>query len=247
MRNATALMMLFALSGGILTLQAQTRHDIGRTRSPNPAPAPTVSTPSREPVRSDRPVQPSPPSPPPSVPAPVAVPSPVIVVSPPVVVVVPTGGTDIVGTPLAGSAGLPEREEPAVRFPMMGVEISDCWTEPDFAGYNFEDNTVVQFNDDDVDLSYDGRLKRINVPSDTDIQDLGTSNSVKEGLRIDKDGWASMKSVEVKDHHQYAVWLWDGDVVKVYVKEIHDDGFLFDWMPGAAMARSPAGGQLFGR
>jgi hypothetical protein len=175
------------------------------------------------------------------------VPAPIIVVSPPVVVVGPSGDIDITDFPSAESPGLREREEPAARFPVMGAEVFDRWIEPESAGYSFEDNSVEEFNDDDVDLMYDGQAKIMKVPTDTDIQDLGPSNGVKEGLRIDKYGWAPLKSVEVNNHHQYALWLWNGDLVKLYVQEIRDDDLVFDWMPGGSMTRRLAEDQVFGR
>ena len=227
-------------AGSLVTLQAQTRRDFGSTRSPRHDPAPMVSSPSRDGGRVQD--QPMPQPPPPRV-----EPQPILVVHPDPVPVYIEGGTDIVLLPVAEVPGIPAREKTTVRFPVMGAEILDRWSRNDCSGYDFEDMEVVPFNDDDADLRFDGLTDAFLVPTDTDIQDLGVSSGIREGLRVRKDGWATDKRFQAIAGHQYALWRWNGDLAKLYVQEVFDDGVVFDWMPAGSLPRRAADAHPFGR
>jgi hypothetical protein len=129
----------------------------------------------------------------------------------------------------------------------MGAEILDRWNRSDCSGYDFEDAEVLPFNDDDADLYFDGLGNAFRVPTDTDIQDLGVSSGIREELRVKKDGWAADKRFQAIAGHQYALWRWNGELVKVYVHEVLDGGVVFDWMPAGSLSRQAADTPPFGR
>lgn len=221
------------------TLYSQARREIGPSRSPHSDPSPTAPPAPRDAGRREQPATPAP-LPPPRVDV-----QPVIVVSPPSPPVFIDGGGGVVLLPVGGTPVMPVREK--VRFPMMGAEILDRWYRSECSGYDFDGMEVVEFNDDDADVFFDGLGGRLRVPTDTDIQDLGASKGITETLRIERGGWKHEKNVPVIGGHQYAIWRWNGDCVKIFVQEVYDNGVVFDWMPAGTTPRAIADGRLFGR
>jgi hypothetical protein len=135
--------------------------------------------------------------------------------------------------------------ESVPRWPVVGTELVDRLIDAGASGYSFEDGEVVPFNNSDADLFVEA--DRLRAADDCDIQDLGPAKNVKEDLRVAKTGWEISREVEVQAGHQYAVWLWNGDCVRVFVQEVVDDGVVFDWMPGRSIERTALKGPLFGR
>jgi hypothetical protein len=221
------------------TVQSQTRRDFGSSRSPHSDPSPTVPPAPRDEGRREKPATPAP-TPPPRVNV-----QPVIVVSPSPSPVVIDGGGEFVLVPVAGPPVQPVREK--VRFPVMGAEILDRWSRSDCSGYDFDGIDVVDFNDNNADVFFDALGERLRVPTDTDIQDLGPSRGITEALRIDRGGWKQEKNAPVVAGHQYAIWRWNGDCVRIFVQEVYDTGVVFDWMPAGTTPRAVADGRLFGR
>jgi hypothetical protein len=135
-------------------------------------------------------------------------------------------------------------KEATLMWPVLGTEILDRLTVPENGGYSFEDGEVVGFNDNGSDVYYESEGSLLHAADDSDIQDLGPAKSAREGLRVDPDGWEVRKALKVEAGHQYAVWRWNGDVVRLYVQEVLDDAVVFDWMPGRTIERT--GGPIFG-
>jgi hypothetical protein len=164
----------------------------------------------------------------------------------------PTGGVlfdgvvpVVVFEPLLPAA--PAAEETAPLWPVAGTEILDRVADPENSGYSFSDGEAVAFNDDDMDAYYESADSLLCVADDSDIEDLGPSKSVCEDLRVDRNGWEVDKAVKVQPGHAYAVWCWDGKVVRLYVQQVLDDALVFDWMPARSIERIDAKGPMFGR
>jgi hypothetical protein len=232
------------LAGSAIVLDAQTRRTVGSTRE-DQHPASSSPSSSRGEQRT-----PDPPSPPPSPPPP-ANPGPVLPPRPPVIVY-PTPGIPIEGTaPLIivqpVLAPITVTKEATPMWPVIGTEILDRLTDPDNGGYDFEDGEVVAFDDDGADVYYESEGSLLRVADDSDIQDLGPAKSAREDLRVNRDGWEVRKAITVQQGHQYAMWRWNGDVVRLYVQEVLDDAIVFDWMPGRTIERTGVKGPIFGR
>jgi hypothetical protein len=70
---------------------------------------------------------------------------------------------------------------------------------------------------------------------------------VLEDLRVDRDGWDVDRAVKVQPGHSYAIWCWDGTVIRLYVQKVLDDAVVFDWMPTRSIERVAVKGPVFGR
>ena len=257
--NTRQLFVLLLVVSTVTFLDAQTRRTGSTREDQKPAPSsssrgeerapapPSQSQPPR-PVHPTPPPQPVNPTPPPRPVNPVPpAPAPVYPAPPPVDPS-PGGGVLFDGSPLTVvvetfPVAVPHESVP--RWPVVGTELVDRLTDAGNSGYSFEDGEVVPFNDGDADLYSEANLLR--VADDCDIQDLGPAKNVKEDLRVAKNGWEISKGVEVQTGHQYAVWLWNGDCVRIFVQEVLDDGVVFDWMPGRSIERTALKGPLFGR
>lgn len=239
------------LAGSALTLEAQSRRTTGSTRE-DQHPASSSSASSRGEQRSHEPAsQPQRQDPPPPPPR-QDPPSQPVRHAPPVVPPHPVGGVPIEGSspvvilaPVSPAVSAPLESVPL--WPVVGTEIVDRLTDPGNSGYNFGDGEIVAFDDDGSDVYYESQDSLLRAADDTDVQDLGASTGVSEDLRVRKDGWVTGRAVRVQPGHQYAVWRWNGDVVRLYVQEVGDGAVVFDWMPGRAMERTALQGPIFGR
>jgi hypothetical protein len=240
------------LAGSALTLEAQSRRTTGPTRedqhpASSSAPSSRGEERSREPVSP--PQRPDPPAPPrhDPPPQPVQATGPVGPPHPHPVGGVPieVSGPAVILVPVSPAVSSPVDAIPL--WPVGGVEIVDRLADPDNSGYNFGDGEIVAFNDDGADVYYESPDSLLRAADDTDVQDLGVSTGVSEDLRVRKDGWATGKSARLQAGHQYAIWRWNGDVVRLYVQEIVDGAVVFDWMPGRAMERTALQGPIFAR
>jgi len=217
---------------------AQTRRDIGSTRSSGTREASPPASSPRDDGRNAKPAAPSPaPSPPlVSVPAPVLIPGQTggVTVDAPIPPMIPV---------VAPSPGLSDH----VPSPIREVELSDRYKFPDYAGYDFSEEEVVPFSAGSVDMYFEfveGQF-RMYVSSDTDIQDLGPATSVRENLRGSEEGWSVTHSAALQAGHQYIVWQWDGTRSRFFVKDVWSGGVLLDWMPLPASSRFARGGPVF--
>lgn len=217
---------------------AQTRREIGSTRSSGTREAPPPAASPRDDGRNAKPASQSPaPSPQPSS------------APPPALIPVSTGGV-MVDAPIPPTMPVPAPSPGAsygVVSPIREVELSNRYEFPGFAGYDFSGEEVVSFSAGDMDMFFEssGDQHRMHVSTDTDIQDLGPASSVRENLRVREGGWSVTRSVAVEPGHQYLVWLWDGSSSKFFVKDAWSGGVLLDWVPGQAFSRLDRGGSIF--
>ncbi len=241
MKTRFVIVLSLILAGSVLTLNAQTRRTTGQTREDQ---HPASSSTSRGEQRAPEPAAPPQhhdPPPQPVQPAPPERPHPH-----------PVGGVPIEGTgPVVilapVSPAVPAAEVTAPMWPVLGTEIADRMADPANSGYRFDDGEVVVYDDEEADVYYESQDSLLRAADDTEIQDLGVAGSVREDLRVRTDGWATGGVVRVQPGHQYAVWRWNGDVVRLYVQEIVDGAVVFDWMPGRAIERTGAKGPIFER
>jgi hypothetical protein len=154
-------------------------------------------------------------------------------------------GPVVILSPVSPTVSSPAESVPL--WPVAGTEILDRLIDPENSGYNFGDEEIVAFDDDGADVFYESQDSLLRAADDTEIQDLGVSTGVSEDLRVRKNGWATGRTVRVHLGHQYAVWRWNGDVVRLYVQEVGEGAVVFDWMPGRAMERTALQGPIFGR
>jgi len=102
---------------------------------------------------------------------------------------------------------------------------------PSTAGYDFSTYSIGQYDDDFTDFFFENYNSRfyLNVWSDTDIQDMGYSNSLDEISVAPESGWSPSRYTEAIEGHTYVIWTWDDHYAKVLVKSITSNSVVFDW------------------
>ena len=119
-----------------------------------------------------------------------------------------------------------------------GTKVSEYRLSPNTAGYDFSAYSVGKYNDDLTDLYFDGTNGRfsLDVWQDTDIQDMGYTNSLHDIAFAPSAGYSPSKSAEAIPGHTYVLWTWDNHYAKVRVKEVTTSRVTFDWAYQVAQA-----------
>lgn len=119
--------------------------------------------------------------------------------------------------------------------------IFDYQLFPDISGYDFSEYSVVAFDATSDDYSADFFFENdqgnfyLNVWDDSDIQDMGFTDSFYDVVYAPIDGWIplfgddNVKYTLVEAGHTYVVWTWDNHYAKLRVKTISDQRIVFDW------------------
>jgi hypothetical protein len=123
-----------------------------------------------------------------------------------------------------------------------GVLLYNYLTVPDLAGYDFSTYSVGRYDDTFTDVFFEnaGGVFYLNVWSDTDIQDMGYTNSLDDISVAPTAGWAPSGSAEAIVGHTYVVWTWDDHYAKIRITKIASSYVVFDW----AYQTAPANPEL---
>jgi hypothetical protein len=119
-----------------------------------------------------------------------------------------------------------------------GTKLADFHTSPAIAGYDFSTYSVGRYNDDYTDCFFESVNGRyfLNVWQDTDIQDMGYTNSLDDIALAPPAGYSPSKLVEAIPGHTYVIKTWDTHYAKVRVKDITPTRVTFDWAYQALQA-----------
>ncbi|MDL1894146.1 hypothetical protein FBQ87_14865 [Sphingobacteriales bacterium CHB3] len=112
-----------------------------------------------------------------------------------------------------------------------GVVLDDYRRVTATSGYDFSRYAVVPYNDLYADMyfeNYQGTYY-MNVRSDTDIQDMGPTNSILDIREAPNSGWSPTRDVQLIPGHTYVVWTWDDHYAKFRVSNISPSRVTFDW------------------
>jgi hypothetical protein len=112
-----------------------------------------------------------------------------------------------------------------------GIRLDNYRTYPSSAGYDFSTYSVGPYDDSytDVFFEYFSGYTYLNVWTDTDIQDMGYTQSLYEIATAPSSGWVPSKSVEAIIGHTYVIWTWDDHYAKIRVRELTASRVTFDW------------------
>jgi hypothetical protein len=112
-----------------------------------------------------------------------------------------------------------------------GITLRDYRTLPGSAGYDFSTYSIGTYSDNYTDVFYEyyNGYAYLNVWTDTDIQDMGYTESLYEITTAPATGWAPSKSVEAIVGHTYVIWTWDDHYAKIRVTELTPTRVTFDW------------------
>jgi hypothetical protein len=111
------------------------------------------------------------------------------------------------------------------------VQMSDYHIYPASGGYDFSSYAVVSYDDDYADMymeNYNG-VMYMNVRTDTDIQDMGATESILDIGTAPSDGWSATHDAVLKVGHTYAIWTWDDHFAKFRVHSLSSSRMVFDW------------------
>jgi hypothetical protein len=102
---------------------------------------------------------------------------------------------------------------------------------PGYAGYDFSTYSVGQYNDQytDVFFEYYNGVYYLNVWTDSDIQDVGYTESLYDVGYAPVAGWSPTKDVTIIPGHTYVIWTWDNHFAKLRVSNVSATGITFDW------------------
>jgi hypothetical protein len=139
----------------------------------------------------------------------------------------------------------------------LGVVLIDTSTSRNISGYGFASYSILSCYDKNTDIFLvyaHGRLY-VHVWSDTDIQDMGFTNSLDEISASPTKGWAPSKSAEAIVGHTYVIWTVDDNYAKVRIQNVTASSIVFDWAYQTAKGNielktthtSKAGGRQFDR
>ncbi len=111
------------------------------------------------------------------------------------------------------------------------VLINDFHLSPNTAGYDFSDYLVVPYDDLYADIWYEYYLggSYMVVSDDTDIQDMGPTNSILDVKIAPANGWSPTHDVVLRPGHTYVVWTWDDHYAKFRVTALSPGRVVFDW------------------
>lgn len=108
---------------------------------------------------------------------------------------------------------------------------------PETSGYSFAKKKIVPFDGADADFFFENFQGEyfLNVWYDTDIQDLGATNSIYEVNLAPTDGWVpleegeNVKYVHAEIGHTYIIWTIDNHFAKIRISQITEQRIVFDW------------------
>lgn len=99
------------------------------------------------------------------------------------------------------------------------------------SGYDFSRYGVVPYNDLYADMyfeNYQGTYY-MNVREDSDIKDMGPTNSILDIREAPSSGWSTTHDVQLVAGHTYVVWTWDDHYAKFRVSNVSPSRVTFDW------------------
>jgi hypothetical protein len=111
------------------------------------------------------------------------------------------------------------------------VQLSDYHLSPATGGYDFSSYAVVRYDNDNADMymeNYNG-VMCMNVRTDTDIQDMGSTASILDISTAPTTGWSTTHDAVLKVGHTYVVWTWDDHFAKFRVHALSSSRMVFDW------------------
>jgi len=111
------------------------------------------------------------------------------------------------------------------------VVLRNFRVSPDHSGYDFSTYSVGPYNDNYTDIFYEyyNGEYYMDVWEDTDIQDMGYTNSLYTIGEAPDAGWSPTKDVRLIVGHTYVVWTWDNHYAKFRVVSLSPSQIMMDW------------------
>ncbi len=115
--------------------------------------------------------------------------------------------------------------------------VFDYLTSPNKAGYDFSNYTVLPYDSWDTDFFFENfeGTYYINVWSDADLQDMGSTYDIYDITEAPVSGWIpivegeNVKYTEAIPGHTYVIWTYDDHYAKIRINSIQGNLMVFDW------------------
>ena len=111
------------------------------------------------------------------------------------------------------------------------VILKNFRSDSTLAGYDFSTYSVGRYDDQYTDVFYENYngAYYLNVWTDSDIQDMGYTNSLYDIDAAPTAGWSPSKDVRAITGHTYIVWTWDDHYAKIRITAVSSARVEFDW------------------
>lgn len=112
------------------------------------------------------------------------------------------------------------------------VSLWDRFLRPERAGYDFSDYVVTHFDTDRTDFFFeitDNDIPYLVVWDDSEIQDMGYTNTLDEISVAPTEGWNPTGDALAVRGHTYVIKTFDGHYAKVRLVSVNPDAIRFDW------------------
>jgi hypothetical protein len=111
------------------------------------------------------------------------------------------------------------------------VALGDYRVYPGQSGYDFSTYSIGPYDDKYTDIFFENYNSAyyLDVWEDTDVQDVGYTNSLYDVDVAPVSGWSPTKDVRLIVGHTYVVWTWDNHYAKVRITALSPARVTFDW------------------
>ena len=102
---------------------------------------------------------------------------------------------------------------------------------PGLSGYDFSSGTIGRYDDQYTDIffeNYEG-IRYLVVWDDTEIQDMGYTNSLYDIAESPTRGWSPTGDMVAIVGHTYVVRTWDNHYAKIRIVDLSTTAVQFDW------------------
>ncbi len=113
----------------------------------------------------------------------------------------------------------------------FGVALPNFRYDPDRAGYDFSTYSTGPYDDQFTDVYFEffNGVYYLDVWDDTEIQDMGYTESLSELRYAPTAGWSPTRDVRLIVGHTYVIRTWDNHYAKVRISSLSDTRAIFDW------------------
>ncbi len=113
----------------------------------------------------------------------------------------------------------------------FNATVFDYRSFPSTGGFSFTTSSDVAYNDPSCDFyfeNYNGTFY-IDVPTKSDIEDMGPTNDITDVPYAPTTGWSPTKDAVAIIGHTYVIWTYDNYYAKIRVTNITSSRMVFDW------------------
>jgi len=112
------------------------------------------------------------------------------------------------------------------------IVLMDKYIDPFHSGYDFSNYSLTHFDTNNTDFYVEyasSKIPYLVVWEDSDIQDMGYTNSIDEISAAPEAGWTPTKDAQAITGHTYVIWTFDNHFAKIRITSVSQMAITFDW------------------